>query len=197
MATKKPAAAKAAPVAGKAAGKGKTPVKKVASKKTPPVKRPAIAKSRGPIPTAQMLLEAAGTEAIVTLITEGATYRGISARYGVGLATLVTWIGANPERSRACACAREASAQAHEERAEEDILNASDPFELAKAKELAVHRRWRAKVVNPKQYGDKVDVSATMDIRTVSDEAIAKQLATFGMGVIAAKQLGLEVANAG
>jgi transposase len=106
-------------------------------------------------------LDAIGTEAIASKIADGATYREIAGEAGVGLGTFAAWIEADAERSQACARAREISAQAFEERAQEVIEDASDPFELAKAKELAVHWRWRAKAVNPRRYGDKVQQEHT------------------------------------
>jgi hypothetical protein len=43
-----------------------------------------------------------------------------------------------------------------DEKAETVLVDAADPFELAKARELAQHYRWRAKAVAPREYGDKV-----------------------------------------
>lgn len=169
----------------------KTPTKKVVSKKTPPLKK------AGQQPVSRNILDATGLEKIVEMITEGKAYRYIARELGVGTSRLVAWIDVDAERAQACARARLLAAQAFEELAAEVIEDASDMFELSKAKELASHYRWRAKAANPKYYGDKVDVNATMDIRTVSDEAIAKQLANFGLGAVAAKQLGLEAGNAG
>ena len=102
-------------------------------------------------------LNAIGTDAIAERIASGETYRKIAASAKVGLGVLAMWIEANPERSQACTRARETHGQSCEEKAEEVIQDATDQFELAKAKELAIHWRWRAKAVNPK-YRDKVQV---------------------------------------
>jgi hypothetical protein len=53
------------------------------------------------------------------------------------------------------------AAQTYDEMAVEVVVEAADPFELAKAKELAVHYRWRAKAANPRKYGDKVQNEIT------------------------------------
>jgi tRNA U55 pseudouridine synthase TruB len=115
----------------------------------------------GPAPVAQNKLDAVGEIYIADLIAMGTTYRAICAEIGVSLGVLCSWIESNPERSQACARAREISGQAHEERAQEEIESASDMFELSKAKELATHLRWRAKAVNPRRYGDKVQNELT------------------------------------
>ena len=43
-----------------------------------------------------------------------------------------------------------------DERAGDVIQQAADPFELAKAKELAHHYRWRASKIAPRDYGDRI-----------------------------------------
>ena len=115
-------------------------------------------------------LDAIGTQAIALRIADGSTYREIAGQAGVGLGTLCAWIESDPERSQACARAREISAQAFEERAEEEIQDAKDPFELAKAKELAIHWRWRAKAVNPQRYGEKTETKHTGSVEIVAKE---------------------------
>ena len=105
---------------------------------------------------AQDKLNAIGSEQVAEWIADGRSYREIARTAEVGLGRLCMWIEADPERSRACARARETSAQAFEDQAQEYIHDAEDQFELSKAKELAIHLRWRAKVNNPRRYGDKV-----------------------------------------
>lgn len=91
----------------------------------------------------------------------------MAVKYGVGLATLALWMESNPERSRACAKAREISAQTCDEQALQGISDAKDKFQLDKAKEEAIHLRWRAKSVNPRRYGDKVAVGGADDLPPV------------------------------
>lgn len=139
-------------------------------------KEPKEKKKSGPIPVSQNKLDAAGIDAILELIVEGWTYRQIAAKYEVGVARLCAWFAADTERSHACMRAREASAQAHEEAAEEEIVNAQDQFELSKAKELAIHRRWRAKMVNPRMYGERQQIDVN-DITPKSQEEVDADLA--------------------
>jgi len=104
----------------------------------------------------QQILNETGIEQICEWITEGVSYRDIAKRLGISLGSFTWWIDGDKERSHACACAREVAAQTYDELALEVIEDAADPFELSKAKEMAVHYRWRAKAANPKRYGDKV-----------------------------------------
>ena len=129
---------------------------------------------------AQKKLDAIGTEKMAERIANGETYSEIAGIAGVGLGALCAWIETDPERSHACTRAREVSAQAFEERAQEEIESASDQFELAKAKELAIHWRWRAKAVNPRRYGDKVAVGGADDlpaIKGLGDDALRAKIA--------------------
>lgn len=113
-------------------------------------------------------LDAAEAE-ILEAIREDQGYRSIAADYGVSIGSLVAWIESVPERSRACAKAREQSADQCEEEAERLIKTAKTKFQLAKARELAIHLRWRAKSRNPDRYGDrlKAEINATMELRGV------------------------------
>lgn len=106
-------------------------------------------------------IAAIGVDVVVQRVIEGRSYREIASEFGVAVSTLHDWIEADPERSHACACARERSAQTWDEKAVEEIELATNQFELQKARELAVHYRWRAKAVNPRRYGDKVQTELT------------------------------------
>jgi hypothetical protein len=53
-----------------------------------------------------------------------------------------------------------AAAAAYDEQAEQELRSATDLFQLAKARELAQHLRWRASKINPKAYGDRLEVEA-------------------------------------
>jgi hypothetical protein len=56
------------------------------------------------------------------------------------------------------------------------FAQASDAFELAKAKELAHHYRWRASKIAPKLYGDRLQVEGkfTVDWAQVCQESVKK-----------------------
>lgn len=101
-------------------------------------------------------LDEKGIDWLCDRLTDGAMQREICDELGIGAATLGKWIAADPERSARAREARIASARAYDELAALGIMNASDPFELAKAKEMAHHYRWKASKINPKEFGDKV-----------------------------------------
>lgn len=140
---------------------------------------------------AKKKLDAAGEKDVIELITSGTGYRAIAARYGVSVGTLHAWINATPERSHACACASVLAAHAEDDAALDEIAGAKDTFELAKARELAIHRRWRAKSLNPKKYGDKVDITAAVTVQELSEEQLQAKAKAL------ADKLGLSVSPVG
>ncbi len=110
-------------------------------------------------------------EDITEKLESGSTLAQIAASCGKNRSMLTRWIQADEQRSASCARARQLGAAAHEERAEYEIRQASDPFELSKAKELAHHYRWRASKLAPREYGDKVE---TIHSGGVTVEAIKR-----------------------
>lgn len=103
-----------------------------------------------------------GEDAVVACIMAEGTLTFIAADVGVAVGTLLTWIEANPERSARVREARVATAKLWDEKAETRLNAATNPFELAKARELAFHYRWRATKIAPRDYGDKMQVDATV-----------------------------------
>lgn len=106
--------------------------------------------------TAGQRMEAYGIDAIADDVSGAKTMTEIAAAIGVTVGQLSTWIAADVEHSARVREARTVAARYWDERSEKEILSASDPFELARAKELAHHYRWRAAKIAPKEYGDKV-----------------------------------------
>lgn len=104
----------------------------------------------------QALLHAYGIDKLCEQIVEGKLQREIAREIGVGIASLVEWIAKDEERSRRVKEARRLAARVYVETAEQDIRDAADPFELAKAKELAHHKRWYASKMAPADLGDKL-----------------------------------------
>ena len=77
------------------------------------------------------------------------------------MSTLLDWIEGDSDRLTRTREARRRTALLWEERAEAVLAQAGDQFELQKARELAHHYRWRAKVIAPREYGDKVTQEVT------------------------------------
>lgn len=140
---------------------------KVAAKtgKSKPSKSP-VAKVSARVPevkplTAAQKLDAVGIDAICERITKGESITAIAGSFGLDQGSLRYWIGSDASRS---ACAREAraiTAGACDDEALQRIDEASDAFELSKAKEAAHHLRWRASKIAPKDYGDKTTQEIT------------------------------------
>jgi hypothetical protein len=110
--------------------------------------------------TKTQLLEESEEE-IFSLIRAGEMLSAIADKFKVDRTTFFEWLDADKERSVRAREARAKASAAWDEKAERGIANASDAFELAKAKELAHHYRWRASKIAPKLYGDKVQTEVT------------------------------------
>jgi hypothetical protein len=100
-------------------------------------------------------------EEIFSLIRAGEMLSAIADKFKVDRTTFFEWLDADKERSVRAREARAKASSAWDEKAERGIANATDAFELAKAKELAHHYRWRASKIAPKLYGDKVQTEVT------------------------------------
>lgn len=114
---------------------------------------------------AQDKLAATGIDRLCEMIQGGYSLAQIAAEVGVGEARIVAWLQADPERSARAKTARALTAQHWDEKAERVLEQAQDAFEVQRARELAQHYRWRAKVVDPKQYGDKIGVEANVTMQ--------------------------------
>jgi hypothetical protein len=136
-----------------------------------------------------------GITAICEMICGCETLIGISKTLGVGVATLLDWIEKDPERSALARESRTLTARLWDEKAEQVITEAKDPFELNKARELAHHYRWRAKAIAPRDYGDRVTnehtgkdgapiTVASVNLKGLSDDELTKmqQLLTKAVG---------------
>ena len=124
---------------------------------------------------AQDKINAYGLDAICDDILNGKSLREIARNLGVDIAQLCRW-KAQPQHSARVSDAMAATAEYWDQVAVDGIAQASDPFELAKAKELAHHYRWRASKIAPKLYGDKQSVEGkfTVDWAQVCQEAAEK-----------------------
>lgn len=96
-----------------------------------------------------------GIDWVCERIGDECTLTAIAKEAGAVTSTLLDWINANAERSARVKTARSQMAAVWDERATEVIAAATTPFELAKARELAQHYRWRASKISP-AYNDKV-----------------------------------------
>lgn len=158
---------------------------------TLPVK---VKKKPGPPAVGQQKLDAYGLDQICADLSEGQTLTAICQRVGVDIATLFVWIERDPQKLARTREARTRSAKLWDERAEMVIAMAQDPFELAKARELAHHYRWRAKAIAPRDYGEKVTqehtgkdggpiTMAAVDLKGLSDAELEQMQTLLGKAV--------------
>jgi transposase-like protein len=126
-------------------------------------------------PVAQDKINAYGLDAVCDDILNGKSLREIARNLGVDIAQICRW-KAQPQHSARVSDAMAATAEYWDQVAVDGIAQARDAFELAKARELAHHYRWRASKIAPKLYGDKqsLDVKATVDWAQVTQEAMDK-----------------------
>ena len=95
-------------------------------------------------------------ETVCAGIAAGHFMTAIAKECGVSIAVLADWIEADPERAARAREIRSRTAGVWDDLAATGLADAKDPFELAKAKELAHHYRWRASKIAPKTYGERV-----------------------------------------
>lgn len=130
-----------------------------------------------PKPTTVQMLDEVGVEAICRRIIEGESMTAIAASFGLGTGSLRYWVSLDISRSARVREARALTGAACDDEALDRIDAASDPFELAKAREAAQHLRWRAKAIAPKEYGEKVSMETTIKYADLTDEQIDARLA--------------------
>ena len=122
-----------------------------------------------------MLIESLGLDAICEELVGGKSIAQIGRDLGVSSQALLVWMRATPERLARIAEAKEDASMAYDDlalRALEDM-----PIEeIARAREVAQHYRWRAKVHNPNRYGDKSSLTVTAKVEQIDVQAIEAEL---------------------
>lgn len=145
----------------------------MATKKAPAAKK-APAK-RGEQKTK---LDALGIDTVCERIEAGESVGAIADALGIPKRTMWDWIDADSARSARVRASREKSAEAEDDKAEAVLAGltaASTPAEVARARELASHYRWRASKRNPKTYGDKLDLNHSGKV-DLTDDQVATRL---------------------
>ena len=119
-----------------------------------------VAKPKKPVPKKTVL----NMDLIVTMILNCESMTAIATHFKISKATLINFVYSTPDYSARMFDARKQAALIWEEKAEDIIQQAADPFELTKARELAHHYRWRASKIAPHQYGDKIQAEVSGDV---------------------------------
>lgn len=129
--------------------------------------------------TSAQKIEEFGFERILDLIEDGETQRDIAGMIGVDRRQFRTWIDRDEDRRRLVQAAIEESA-AHDDAAAlqvlKDIPVLATPGDIARARELASHYRWRAKIRNQRVYGEKQEVTVVTPASALSDADLEAEL---------------------
>jgi hypothetical protein len=124
---------------------------------------------------AEAILNAFGLEQLCDRLVGGETQTAICKTLGITKGSLSRWVSLDAERQARVHEARIASAEAFDELAEEGIRKARNPLMLAKAREIAHHLRWRSSKVDPRRYGEKLQVDQQTTVINLSDDEIVRR----------------------
>jgi predicted transcriptional regulator len=135
-------------------------------------------------------LDDLGIDAFCDAVIDGKSYRKIAEENGCTSAYVVKWLSADSERSARARTARMISAQTADEEALEVLRDKEiDP---SRAREIAQHLRWRAKVVNPREYGEKLQIDGKMEVNTLTDAQIEARALAIRSRLAAAETPAIE-----
>jgi hypothetical protein len=108
-----------------------------------------------------------GEDGLCDRVDAGESVNQVAVSIGVTRRSLWDWIDAEPTRSARVREALKNSAAEYDDKAEKVLLDLprdATPAEVARARELAQHYRWRASKRNPKKYGDKLQLGGAEDL---------------------------------
>jgi hypothetical protein len=127
------------------------------------------------------LLDEMGIDSICDRIIGGESQAAIARDLKIAPSILSRWLAADEQRSARAREARNASADAYADKAEEALLFAPpEQIEISRARELASHYRWMASKRRPTEYGERIqqDITATVEMKQEDvDARIAELLA--------------------
>jgi len=115
--------------------------------------------------------------------------QGIAEAWGCTKRQLQLWIDGDPQRAQRAREARENAADWCDREAEKvlrDLKPDATVAEVARARELAQHYRWRARVRNPATHGEKVQVAhnhTLLDPKLMSDAQLLAIAAQGGLTI--------------
>lgn len=132
-------------------------------------------------------IEAYGMDRICKELKAGDDFYIIAKRIKVDNTTLLDWVHSDIPRSARARAARAAAAAAYDELANAGIKSARNSFQLAKAKEVAHHLRWRASRLNQREYGDKMSLDGTFSVKDASDEELMARATKLNLLLTGAK----------
>jgi hypothetical protein len=139
---------------------------------------------------ALLILDMFGIDAFCDEVINGKTYVKIGRELGISAASVAAWLAADSERAARAKSARIMSAQSADELAEDVLMN--EDLDPIIRRELASHYRWRAKVVNPREYGEKLQIDGKMEVNTLTDAQIEARALAIRSRLAAAETPAIE-----
>jgi len=136
-------------------------------------------------------------DGFIGAIAAGGHLAGFVKERGIPYTTMLTWIASNPQRS-------EMYARAREDRADvlaDEIVAISDEVEVVakmQGQEVVLvldaaavsrnklrvdARKWAASKLKPRTYGDKIEMTGTVNHRAMPDSVLLQRLAAFGISL--------------
>jgi hypothetical protein len=141
--------------------------------------------------TATQTLDQHGIDEVCRLLLDGVSLRGIAAKFEIRQAAIFEWIAADSERSARVSAAREMAADLYAELAGEatEYKEGMGKVEASMRKEKAHHLRWLASMSNPRRFGTKVELNATVGLHTLADDELDAQAAEYQRQIDAANEM--------
>lgn len=136
-------------------------------------------------PTAQAALDRLGLEAVCDRIIEGQSVNAICRAIEISASAFWRWVAADAERSARVKSARIASAATFAEQAGEVLEDKSIPID--RGREIASHKRWEAKMRNPRDFGEKLELSGELALHNLSAEELDARAATLAKQIAEAQ----------
>lgn len=122
-------------------------------------------------------LDAIGIDAVCEMILNDMSYAAIGAKFQMTAPSVAQWLDADPLRSARARDARVRSAAKCDELALAALQEISDDGSnamVARQREIASHYRWRAKVRNPREYGDAIKIDGDLKVTQTIEQVDAK-----------------------
>ncbi len=127
------------------------------------------------------LIAAYGEEAMLEAIEGGMSLTKLAAEIGLARhRQLREWIKRDPERQKRFWAACEASAESFADLAQQvlfDLKSGATHAEVQRARDLASHYRWEAKMRNRAKYGDQQVIEVRETVQDMSDEQLDREIA--------------------
>lgn len=109
-----------------------------------------------PLDDREQCIERLGIDALEDLLHEGMSVAEVARQLKIPSRTLWDWIDRDPVRAERVRATLQRSAHAYAQMAADVLRSApNEPAAIAKARELAQHYRWMARVLHPRVFGDR------------------------------------------